>query len=140
MEKETIRTGRPGGIADGPATTSWVKTSDAYAWPVLKMLGRFEPEELSRLGDTEVDENILRLPPDRDQQRIAAYEAAIAELRRVQAEENLFVDNPFRLRLDLEIMIGWLEIESELLRREDALLVPAFNPAWMFYMGLAHLL
>jgi len=140
METETTQTSRPGGIADGPPTASWVESSDAYVWPVLKMLGRFEPEELSRLGDAEVDEEILRLPPDRAQQRIAAYEATIGELRRAGAEENHFVDHPFRLRLDLELMIGWLELESELLRREDALLVPCLNPASMVYMGLAHLL
>jgi len=114
---------------------SWVEKSNEYAGAVLAAVVRFAPEDLGSLGFPGVDEEIVRLPPERDLERIAAFEEVVGVLGKHQAEES----EP-ELVLDLRLMIEERRREIRRIRLEHGLMLPYFNVAQLVFQGIRTLL
>ncbi|MCP4654764.1 MAG: DUF885 domain-containing protein [bacterium] len=118
-----------------PGSERWVEKSNEYAGAIFAVALRFAPEELGPLGFPEVDEEIVRLPPDRDLRRIAAFEEVVGVLEQHQAQES----EP-QLLLDLGLMIEERRREIGRIRLESGLMLPYFNVAQLVFRGIRALL
>ncbi len=135
-----IRIGRasrrhPPAAGDVLPQGSWVEKSNEYTRAILAVAARFAPEDLGTIGWPGGDEEIVRLPPERDLERIAAFEevAGALEKRRAEASEAELV-------LDLELMIEERRREIRRIRLEHELLLPYFNVAQLVFQGILALL
>ncbi len=117
---------------DKPA---WVQESNLNTHYVLEQQARLGPEFAARSGLEGVDEQIIDLGPDIVKRTELMLEQIIAELRRRLAG----TEDP-RVRQDLEILIGSMDLQLRQNRLTNELMLPYLNVSQLFYFSLNGLL
>lgn len=117
---------------DKPA---WVQESNLNTHYVLEQQARLGPEFAARSGLEGVDEQIIDLGPDIVKRTELMLEQIIAELRRRLAG----TEDP-RVRQDLEILIGSMDLQLRQNRLTNELMLPYLNVSQLLYFSLNGLL
>ncbi len=117
---------------DKPA---WVQESNLNTHYVLEQQARLGPEFASRSGLEGVDEQIIDLGPDIVKRTEVMLEQIIAELRRRLAA----TEDP-RVRQDLEILIGSMDLQLRQNLLNNELMLPYLNVSQLLYFSLNGLL
>jgi hypothetical protein len=86
------------------AEPAWVTASNANTKLVLSVQGRFNPEQVSKLGMPEYDGRVSDVAPGRDERCIATYEALQSRLTKQLAAEK-----DANVQQDIEILLGSVE-------------------------------
>ncbi len=117
---------------DKPA---WVQESNLNTHYVLEQQARLGPEFAARSGLEGVDEQIIDLGPDIVRRTGVMLEQIIAELRRRLAG----TEDP-RVRQDLEILIGSMDLQRRQNLLTNELMLPYLNVSQLLYFSLNGLL
>lgn len=117
---------------DRPA---WVEQSNLNTRYVLEQMARLNPEFAARSGLEGVDEEIIDLGPDIVKRTETMLDQTIAELRRRLAD----TEDP-RVRQDLEILIGSMDLRRRQNRLTNELTLPYLNVSQLFFFSLNGLL
>ena len=118
--------------AEAPA---WVAQSDRHTEIVTAMFAEYLPEIMGASGVTGVDEEVIRLSPERVAQSQADGRRVVETLRRkLSAEKHPAV------RQDLEILIDVVERDLELTEVEERLMLRYFDIPEQVFRGIRALL
>jgi hypothetical protein len=91
---------RPAQEGAAPAEKAWIKRSNEYALPLLKLQAKYAPEGAGRLGVEGLDQDISQFPANRREQQKADAEGAEAQL-----EKSFTTEKDPLVRQDLQIML-----------------------------------
>jgi hypothetical protein len=116
-------------------TPAWVAQSDRHTRIVTAKFAEYLPEMMGQSGVTGVDEEIIRLSPERVAQSQADGRKVVERLRRKLSAEN----HP-AVRQDLEILIDVVERDLELTEAEERLMLRYFDIAEQVFRGIRALL
>ena len=114
---------------------TWVQESNLNTHYVLEQQARLGPEFAARSGLEGVDEQIIDLGPDIVKRTELMLEQIIAELRRRLAG----TEDP-RVRQDLEILIGSMDLQLRQNQLTNELMLPYLNVSQLLYFSLNGLL
>ncbi|MGD8976615.1 MAG: DUF885 domain-containing protein [Gammaproteobacteria bacterium] len=117
---------------DKPA---WVEQSNLNTRYVLEQMARLNPEFAARSGLEGVDEEIIDLGPDIVERTEAMLDQTIAELRKRLAG----TEDP-RVRQDLEILVGSMDLQRRQNRLTNELTLPYLNVSQLLFFSLNSLL
>ncbi len=117
------------------AAPAWVAKSDAYAQPVVKDTGKFQPEDASSLGSEEFDTAVADFKPRDYERQLADTEQRLASLRRQRAAEK----DP-KVKQDLDILITSREQKIASMKLERQYLLAYVNVGEVVFEGLRSLL
>jgi hypothetical protein len=118
-----------------PPAPDWVETSNGHAQVLLGVMAETSPETAARYGVEGVDEEILDLSAGYRERRREALRAALRELE--TRLEN--AEHP-KVRQDLEIMIGEVELDLAGQELSDELELPYYDLNRLVFHSLHGLL
>ena len=118
-----------------PPAPDWVETSNGHAQVLLGVMAETSPETAARYGVEGVDEEILDLSAGYRERRREALRAALRELE--TRLEN--AEHP-KVRQDLEIMIGEVELDLAGQELSDELELPYYDLNRLVFHSLQGLL
>ncbi len=118
-----------------PAQKEWIKRSNEYAQPILKLQAKYGPEGAGRLGVEGLDEQISQFPANRREQQKADAQAALAQL-----EKSLAAEKDPLVRQDLQIMVKAVKdgLRGNALNQQYNM--PYFSAPALVFSGLRALL
>ena len=112
-----------------------IKRSNESAQYLLRLLGRFEPEDVGRLGLSGLDSEILDLGSGMPERFLETLQEAIRALGERTARET----EPY-VKEDLQILTQAAELEAERVRLDFMCKIPYFDLTKRIYFGLRDLL
>lgn len=120
----------PPAPAAAPATSAWVRTSNADAQVLLDVMARFNPEFAAQIGVPGHDREVADLRPGLDRR----YRAALAQAR-LTLQGRLAGERDAQVREDLAIMIDAAQRQIESSTLDERYLVPWTDVGQLVFQG-----